>query len=677
MQPLNRPRSLALLSALVGGTSMMGCTLLAGLTEDYHLASNSGGMGGTGTTTSSSSSSTGSVGGGGATTSSSSSGGGGTGGATSSSSTGGTGGATASSSSSSSSGTGGTGGGTVTCEPNQAEPCYTGAPGTENVGVCHGGMKTCNAQGNGYGPCQGEVTPTAEKCSTPVDDDCDGTALDDDVGCVCLPGTSSPCYSGPGGTENVGICKAGTATCNADGKGYGTCVGEVLPKTEDCTTTVDDDCDGVAPPCLGGEIWSKQFGDTASQIAKSIAVLSDGTSFVTGTMGGTVDFGLGPLVSPGGTDAFLAKVDPMGNTLWAKRFGDSANQDARAVAVDGTGAAIVTGQFAGTIDFGGGALTSAGGTDVFLAKFDAGGTPVWSKIFGNSVAQLATDVTIVPGSNDIVISGYMVGSIDFGGGTLTSAGSNDLFVARFGPDGSYKWGKVFGNASAQVATSVAAQTNGDVVLVGYFQGGMDFGPGPLSTAGLNDIFMVTLNSAGDGVWSKKLGDASDQFAQAVAVGPQGKIAITGSMAGTVDFGGTIFTSAGGNDAFVAVYDSGGILIWCKKFGDTAEQFGYGVSFDSAGNVIVTGSFAGSANFTGQILTSTGGQDAFIAKFDPSGNGLWSKKYGDGSDQSAYAVGTDGSKNVYAAGSFAGMINFGNGNHTSAGVEDIFLAKLFP
>lgn len=64
-------------------------------------------------------------------------------------------------------------------------------------------------------------------------------------GCVCVPDSVAPCYSGPAGTAGVGICAAGTKTCNAQGTAYGVCAGEVLPAAaESCNTAVDDNCDG-------------------------------------------------------------------------------------------------------------------------------------------------------------------------------------------------------------------------------------------------------------------------------------------------------------------------------------------------------------------------------------------------------------------------------------------------
>src|SRR5262249_45147995 len=129
-----------------------------------------------------------------------------------------------------------------TCAPGSQAPCYSGPPATEDVGPCHGGTQQCKADGTGFGPCVGEVTPGVETCNTPVDDDCDGQTNEEGAGCVCLPGSTAACYDGPAGTENVGPCKGGMHTCNAEGTAWGPCVGEVVPQADLCSTPIDDDC---------------------------------------------------------------------------------------------------------------------------------------------------------------------------------------------------------------------------------------------------------------------------------------------------------------------------------------------------------------------------------------------------------------------------------------------------
>lgn len=149
-------------------------------------------------------------------------------------------------------GAGGAGGSSDTCAPGFVEVCYSGDPATKDVGICHGGTHVCLPDGAGFGPCEGEVLPAQEDCLSPVDDDCDGATQDLEDGCSCAPGATSPCYDGPPGTEGVGACKAGVATCLADGSGFGPCAGAVLPALENCDSPADDDCDGAVNEAEAG-----------------------------------------------------------------------------------------------------------------------------------------------------------------------------------------------------------------------------------------------------------------------------------------------------------------------------------------------------------------------------------------------------------------------------------------
>ena len=122
-----------------------------------------------------------------------------------------------------------------------AQPCYSGPAATEDVGLCRGGAQSC--VGGRYGACVGEALPTNETCNA-ADDDCDGQT-DEDAGGLLL---AQPCYSGPAGTQGVGICRAGTRTCA--GVFFGACIGQTVPVNE-VANGLDDDCDASTDEGLG------------------------------------------------------------------------------------------------------------------------------------------------------------------------------------------------------------------------------------------------------------------------------------------------------------------------------------------------------------------------------------------------------------------------------------------
>ena len=128
------------------------------------------------------------------------------------------------------------------CAPLSTLGCYSGPGNTLGKGLCVAGVQTCNANGQGYGPCNGEVLPITEDCDGQNDEDCDGQVND---GCSCIPNAKALCYSGPQGTDGVGACTAGTQTCDENGLSWGPCTNEIIPVAETCLTATDDNCNGA------------------------------------------------------------------------------------------------------------------------------------------------------------------------------------------------------------------------------------------------------------------------------------------------------------------------------------------------------------------------------------------------------------------------------------------------
>ena len=157
---------------------------------------------------------------------------------------------------------------------------------------------------------------------------------------------------------------------------------------------------------------------------------------------------------------------------------------------------------------------------------------------------------------------------------------------------------------------------GNVLVTGGFQNGVDFGGGTLTSAGGDDIFLATYSNSGAHLWSKRFGSTSTDTGRGVSVDGAGNVLVTGGFQNSVDFGGGTLTSAGGDDIFLATYHSpSGAYQWAKRIGGTNTDRGVGVSMDGAGNVLVTGHFADSVNFGGGTLTSVGGPDIFLAKYE--------------------------------------------------------------
>lgn len=247
--------------------------------------------------------------------------------------------------------------------------------------------------------------------------------------------------------------------------------------------------------------------------------------------------------------------EPTGDHIWSQRFGDGGFEIAYSAA-DSAGNILLTGVFTGTIDFGGGSLTAVGFGNGFLAKFDAGGNHIWSKRFGGEAAQVEA-TAVSDESGNVLITGFFKGTVDFGGGSLTSGGSFDIFVAKFDTNGSHLWSRSFGDASDQRGWDLSTDNQGNVLVTAAFRSTVNFGGGPLQSAGGFDIALAKLDFNGNHLWSKRVGEGHPEWASSVATDLAGNVLIEGAFVDTVDLGGGPLASAGSFDIFLAKLDSGG------------------------------------------------------------------------------------------------------------------------
>jgi hypothetical protein len=465
--------------------------------------------------------------------------------------------------------------------------------------------------------------------------------------------------------------------------------------TDTPTVTPTDTATLTPTPCgegHGARPWSDAYGSVNDDRGQSIGVDATGNLFIAGRFADTVDFGCGPLTAftfphLGNTitDVFLAKYSPTGKHLWSQRFGAQSNDQGTAVAVDGGGNVLLTGFFANLVSFGGDTLASAGGFDIFLAKYDGDGAHLWSRRFGTPSQEDQAYRVASDASGNVLLAGAIEAAVDFGGGTIGGFGpvnTVDAFVARFaGSDGTHLWSRAMGSTGNDRANAVAADAAGNVIVAGEFSGTVDFGGGNLASAGASDVF-VAKYAAGDGahLWSMRLGGTGSDAATGLAVDGNSNIIVTGRFSTTVNFGGGNLTSSGSTDVFVAKYaGADGAHLWSRHGGGALGDGGDAVALDADGNPVVTGFFAGSdVDLGGALLDSAGGQDIFLAKYAAAdGAHLWSRRFGGTGDDRAGAVALDGTGHLALTGYFPSSIDFGQGILSSAGNNDVFVALLEP
>lgn len=322
----------------------------------------------------------------------------------------------------------------------------------------------------------------------------------------------------------------------------------------------------------GNFLWAKSFGSIDEyEYGYDIALDLGGSIYTTGHFSGTADFdpdisATYYLEAQGENDAFIQKLDPNGNFVWAKNIGGQSQSyaDASSIVVDELGNSYAAGAFSGNVDFDPGINTSyqtaSAYGDCFLEKLDASGNFVWVKVFGGPLTDYMTSIDIDAMGN-IYSTGAFNGTADLDPGpgidSHTSSGNSDPFVQKFNSSGDLLWAKSYGGY-LEFLMNLAVDNAGNVYSHGTFYGAVDFDPGIDSTIltdrGYEDFYIQKLDTDGNFLWVESFGGTGQDWSHAIHVDDWGNIYTTGFFGETVDFnngqGISNITALGNNDAYI-------------------------------------------------------------------------------------------------------------------------------
>lgn len=561
-----------------------------------------------------------------------------------------------------------TGPGVTTVEPSATEPATTEPATTEPVATdTNGDTDTATTTSETTDTTQGTDTTDTGSTST-------GEMAE------CEPGELQACaYSGPARTENVGVCVAGARTCDAEGF-FGECEGEVVPAVDTCNGAGDEACDGGGDELCGELQWKRTFGSGGQDEGRRIAFDGAGNLVLIGYATGTVDLGGGPLAGAGGTDLVMARYAPDGAHLWSKRFGDASDQSYsnHALAVDAAGNILVGGETDGNIDLGGGPLVVSHTNTAFVARFAPDGSHVWSKQLGGGDGAYGGVTTLAfDGAGDVLLGGSFTVSIDLGGGVVNAIDGGDAFVAKYGPDGAFKWGKAFGGAMGQATRGVVARANGDVCIAGVFSGGIDLGLGVMASAGDLDVFVGCLDPQGQALWAKRFGSNWTQQLNTLAIDAEDRLTFAGETGSIVDFGGGPLGENMKWHAYVARLDGEGQHVWSSLVVPSIGVYVRGVAIDGFGSLVIVGDFHAPTDFGDGPIGSLENPGIYVIKLDSAGKRIWYRVLM--SNFTLGGFGAAGSHDGRAAvvGDFQGKIDLGDGWTSSKGGRDGVVAVFAP
>ncbi len=415
--------------------------------------------------------------------------------------------------------------------------------------------------------------------------------------------------------------------------------------------------------------WTLQFGTSANDLGRAVAVDSQGFIIVVGSTKGGLG---GPNV--GDHDAFVRKYAPDGEELWTRQFGTGAWEEARAVATDEADNILVVGTTWGSL---GG--THRGNGDVFVRQYSHDGDEGWTEQFG-SPAHESGFAIVIDGGGGIVVAGRGAAVPD---GNVTG---NRGFVRRYSrvPGGGVAEDWTF---DAKVTIQdLAVDASGDIIAVGT---------GSRSELGIDgdhgsEVYVAKLTPAGDAVWTALFGTGEkshlpnferdpvpatrrptelwenlrgfEERGLAVAVDPAGNLFVTGYVGG-FDTG----TGNASQRAFVLKLTPAGVEAWAVLFGDEYATYGNAIAIAPSGDVIFTGN---TASFYGERTPP--GTETFTRRLAPDGTLLWDDTFGESGWDTSFGLAIDAQGNVYTVGETLGDLGAPN-----VGASDVFVRKYTP
>ena len=385
--------------------------------------------------------------------------------------------------------------------------------------------------------------------------------------------------------------------------------------------------------------WIQLSGSPEIDSSFNVAVDSEGNVYTSGETSGSLDG-----ANAGGSDIWVSKYDNSGNLLWTEQLGTPWDERSESMTVDREGNIYLAGWSYGNLGNGEARSSDISG---WVAKYDRDGNQLW--IEGLGVVTAIYDIAVDGSGNT-----YVVGENTYGNREV------DGFILKYDSNGTRQWGKLFHTDKLDISRGVAVDNSGNIYMSGWTQSQFDRNSLWPTKAGEVNAWVVKYDSNGDEQWTQLLASGTDDRATDVAVDSAGNVYTTGYTKG--DLGAT---NAGAWDVWISKYDSSGNLLWTQQLASERDETSWGVEVDSQNNIYLTGYTTGDLE-----TTNAGGLDAWISKYDSSGNLLWIDQLASDVNDVSWGLAIDEANNAYISGYTFGDL----GGSNNSGLADAWVAK---
>jgi hypothetical protein len=390
-------------------------------------------------------------------------------------------------------------------------------------------------------------------------------------------------------------------------------------------------------------VWNSFLGgagnpaqpQTGNDSGDNIAVDSAGFIYVVGESDAT--WGTPINAYTGNYDAYVAKLDPLGNLLWMTFLGGIGDEVGYAVAVADSGDVYVAG-YSNSL-WGNPVRSMSGDYDAFVARLGPTGYLIWSTFLGGIGVDRGWAIALV--DDAIFVSGYS--NYAWGAPVQPYHGNGDAFLAKLDLNGNLTWNSFVGGTGTDGGESLFVNAKGQIFLTGYSSA--SWGMPMRAYTGELDGFVAKLDSLGYTTWNTFLGGTGRDIPYVVTIGPGDNIYVAGYSKASWETPRRDFSAL--DDGFAAKLDINGNLLWNTFLGGNGNDYVFGLTLDKDGNIIVVG--GSDASWGSPTHGYTFDYDAFAASLDTSGNlNVSTFMGGGGEDYVAWAT-TDDNGGVFAVG----------------------------
>lgn len=389
--------------------------------------------------------------------------------------------------------------------------------------------------------------------------------------------------------------------------------------------------------------------------------------------------------SKGGYDIFLADYDADGNLFWVISVGGQGDDIAKAVAVLSNGDVVITGTFEGSVDFGGQILKASRKNNLFVACYDEHGKLKWAQRGGGVSALHPVDTgtgIAVDGNDNIYVCGGFYGADDKGDYTKPGvcsfgdyqvqncAQANNSFAAKFSSDGKVQWVSIIAHYGLGVANGICVDGEGNAYITGVCSATFAFGAKVMNSNGIADIYVARFNADGSHGWFQQFGGGEKfnpanalkymdafEYGSGICTDRKGNLYVAGQFVDKVNFGSVTLKAKGGADAFVMSIDYNGGVKWASASGSKHLEWVKAIQIDSEDNIYIAGvnSEYGGLDFDA-VGTKTSRGIGSVEKISGKDG---SKMWGAGAGSWGLSLTPYGKDDMVMIGSFANQVKFNN------------------